>query len=189
MSVYDPLAADTGFVADRRRPHHRLPAGRARSPGPLPARDLRRHVAGRHLVQRRPERAVRSRLRRRSRRPSRSATRPNFVFPLAQSFQYSGNDVIDASALDAALPERRNCRASGSSIYGGAGNDTIIGSQTGDILAGGSGNDTILGERGDDLIYGDNGINVDVLTRVLTVADRQRERRCRTPTPSSPATT
>ena len=58
----------------------------------------------------------------------------------------------------------------GVTIYGGAGQDTIIGSQAGDILAGGSGDDLILGQRGRDLIYGDSGINLDVITRVLTVA-------------------
>ena len=53
-------------------------------------------------------------------------------------------------------------------IYGGAGNDTIKGSQIGDYLAGGSGNDTIYGNAGDDQIYGDSGINVDVISRVLS---------------------
>ncbi|MGH3049730.1 MAG: beta strand repeat-containing protein [Gaiellaceae bacterium] len=93
---------------------------------------------------------------------------PNFVFPLAQSFLYAGNDVIDASALDAGLAADA-LPSIGLVAYGGAGNDTIIGSQTGDILAGGSGDDTIDGLRGNDLIYGDNGINVDVISRVLTV--------------------
>jgi len=49
------------------------------------------------------------------------------------------------------------------------GNDTIIGSQTGDQLAGGSGDDTIMGQRGTDIIYGDSGFNVDLITRVLSV--------------------
>ncbi len=93
---------------------------------------------------------------------------PNFVFPLAQPFQYSGNDVIDASGLDAGLPANQ-LPSVGVTIYGGPGNDTLIGSQAGDIIAGGSGNDTIDGLRGNDLIYGDNGINVDVTTRVLSV--------------------
>ncbi len=94
---------------------------------------------------------------------------PDFVFPLAQPFKYSGNDFIDASALDASIPSA-DLPSIGVTIYGGPGQDTIIGSQTGDILAGGSGNDLILGQRGRDLIYGDSGINVDVITRVLTVA-------------------
>ena len=99
---------------------------------------------------------------------------PNFVFPLAQPFQYSGNDVIDASSLFAGLvtdatQPNNGLPTVGLTVYGGAGNDTIIGSQTGDILAGGSGNDTINGQRGNDLIYGDSGINVDVLSRVISV--------------------
>ncbi|HEX4527110.1 MAG TPA: PKD domain-containing protein [Gaiellaceae bacterium] len=98
---------------------------------------------------------------------------PFFVFPLANPYLYSGNDVIDAHLLDwtdetsfgpSAL------RPIGLTIYGGPGSDTIIGSQTGDQLAGGSGNDTILGQRGEDIIYGDSGFNVDLITRQLNVA-------------------
>jgi Ca2+-binding RTX toxin-like protein len=66
------------------------------------------------------------------------------------SFDYSGNDVIDAHNDTNSVV-----------IYGGAGDDTIWGSQAGDQIAGGSGNDTIYGQGGDDHIYGDNGINVD----------------------------
>ena len=57
----------------------------------------------------------------------------------------------------------------GITAYGGAGNDTIIGSQAGDHLAGGSGDDTILGLRGVDHIYGDNGVNVNIFTRWLDI--------------------
>ena len=46
--------------------------------------------------------------------------------------------------------------------------------QAGDFLAGGSGDDTILGLRGNDQIYGDSGVNVDVLTRGLTIPTLQR---------------
>ncbi|HTM84726.1 MAG TPA: hypothetical protein VL179_07450, partial [Mycobacterium sp.] len=92
----------------------------------------------------------------------------NFVFPLAQPFQYSGNDFLDASALDAGLASAE-LPSVGVTIYGGPGQDTILGSQAGDILAGGSGDDLILGGRGRDLIYGDSGLNIDVITRVLTV--------------------
>ena len=56
-------------------------------------------------------------------------------------------------------------RPVGLTIYGGPGNDLIIGSQTGDHLAGGSGDDVILGQRGQDHIYGDSGFNVDLITR------------------------
>ena len=60
--------------------------------------------------------------------------------------------MIDAHLLD--LVDRRRSalalRPIGLTIYGGPGNDLIIGSQTGDQLAGGSGDDTILGQRGED---------------------------------------
>ena len=94
---------------------------------------------------------------------------PFFVFPLANPYLYSGNDVIDAHLLDwAANPA--NLRSIGLTIYGGPGNDLIIGSQTGDQLAGGSGDDTIMGQRGEDQIYGDSGFNVNLITRELAVA-------------------
>ena len=57
----------------------------------------------------------------------------------------------------------------GFTAYGGIGDDLLIGSQTGDFLAGGSGDDEIRGLRGADQIYGDSGVNVDVLTRRLTI--------------------
>ena len=94
---------------------------------------------------------------------------PFFVFPLANPYLYSGNDVIDAHLLDWSDPVGA-LRPIGLTIYGGPGNDLIIGSQTGDQLAGGSGDDAIMGERGKDFIYGDSGFNVNLLTRGLTVA-------------------
>jgi Ca2+-binding RTX toxin-like protein len=54
-----------------------------------------------------------------------------------------GNDVIDASALDATQLRL--------TVDGGDGNDTIIGSAGNDLLAGGDGNDTVTGGRGNDL--------------------------------------
>jgi Bacterial Ig-like domain/RTX calcium-binding nonapeptide repeat (4 copies) len=93
---------------------------------------------------------------------------PFFVFQLGDPYQYSGNDTIDASqAFSKADPT--NLPSIGITAYGGPGNDTILGSQTGDILAGGSGNDVIVGGRGQDQIYGDSGINVDPITRQLTI--------------------
>ncbi len=97
-----------------------------------------------------------------------------WVFPLANPYDAhrAGNDVIDASNLFAHL----TCTATdcdlptiGFTAYGGAGNDTIIGSQAGDHLAGGSGDDTILGLRGVDHIYGDSGANVNILDRALVI--------------------
>ncbi len=92
-----------------------------------------------------------------------------FVFPLANQYTFDGNDVLDAHSLFATIPNGL-LPAVGLTAYGGRGDDTVIGSATGDHLAGGSGNDRILGGRGVDHIYGDSGINVDVITRVLTVA-------------------
>ncbi|MBD2516808.1 DUF4347 domain-containing protein [Nostoc sp. FACHB-973] len=91
-----------------------------------------------------------------------------FLFPLANSFDLSGNDIIDARNLFKTIPAGQ-LPSVGLTVYGGAGNDTIYGSQTGDHLAGGSGDDTIYGQRGADHIYGDSGVNVDVITRTLTI--------------------
>jgi Ca2+-binding RTX toxin-like protein len=66
----------------------------------------------------------------------------------AMTFINPGNDVIDASAISESV-----------TIYGGAGNDVIYGSQAGDHLAGGSGDDLIYGYGGNDHIYGDSGFN------------------------------
>src|SRR5262249_49608532 len=90
-----------------------------------------------------------------------------FVFPLANPYAYAGNDVINAQALFADIPDGQ-LPAVGLTAYGGRGADTIIGSHAGDQPRGGSGNDTIAGQRGIDLIYGDAGFNVDLITRVLS---------------------
>ncbi|MBI3917574.1 MAG: hypothetical protein HY322_11275 [Betaproteobacteria bacterium] len=92
-----------------------------------------------------------------------------WVFPLANPYDLAGNDVIDASALFAGAPAG-NLPSVGLTIYGGKGNDTIIGSQAGDHLAGGSGDDLIIGQRGTDHIYGDSGVNVNIFTRALTIS-------------------
>jgi hypothetical protein len=89
---------------------------------------------------------------------SRYAGASGVASTLAIAFDFSGRDIIDARLSTAML-----------TIYGGAQNDTIWGSQAGDHIAGGSGNDTIHGQGGVDHIYGDSGINIDVNTRVLAV--------------------
>jgi Ca2+-binding RTX toxin-like protein len=61
----------------------------------------------------------------------------------------AGNDVINASALDAGRIRL--------TLDGGAGNDTLIGSRGNDMLLGGDGNDTITGGTGDDLLFGQGG--------------------------------
>jgi Ca2+-binding RTX toxin-like protein len=95
---------------------------------------------------------------------------PFFVFPLATAYANAGNDVIDAHLAFSASPAGA-LPTVGITAYGGAGDDTIIGTQTGDHLAGGSGTDRILGQRGTDLIYGDSGYNVNVITRELFVVN------------------
>jgi Ca2+-binding RTX toxin-like protein len=103
---------------------------------------------------------------------SRYDSRPdlNLFTGNAAVFQHAGDDVIDARA-----------NAAGVTIYGGAGDDTIWGSQAADHLAGGSGDDVIHGQGGADHIYGDSGFNLDydvakdpdtdaaIVTRLLSV--------------------
>ena len=69
----------------------------------------------------------------------------------ARAFASAGNDVINASAATAGVV-----------IYGGAGNDTLTGSQASDVILGGTGNDTIFGLTGADHLYGDSGLNLHV---------------------------
>ena len=77
-----------------------------------------------------------------------------------REFPNPGNDIIDARLATQSI-----------AIYGGRGDDTIYGSQTGDHIAGGSGNDTIYGQAGVDHIYGDSGFNIDISTRLSLVDD------------------
>src|SRR5207249_1365121 len=91
---------------------------------------------------------------------------PFFVFPLATAYANAGNDVIDAH-LAFSLSPAGSLPTVGITAYGGPGDDTIWGTQTGDHLAGGSGDDRIYGGRGTDLIYGDSGLGVNVITREI----------------------
>ena len=95
-----------------------------------------------------------------------------WVFPLADPYDQFGHDIIDARGLFAGIVCDATCSnlpTVGFTAYGGAGDDLIIGSQAGDHLAGGSGNDTIHGGRGPDHVYGDSGVNVNILTRALSI--------------------
>jgi Ca2+-binding RTX toxin-like protein len=67
----------------------------------------------------------------------------------------TGNDVIDASALRAGQV--------GLTINGGAGNDTIIGSQGNDRVVGGTGNDAALLGAGDDVFVWNPGDGSDIV--------------------------
>ena len=78
--------------------------------------------------------------------------------PYGTAYPAPGDDVIDA----------RNA-ALGIIAYGGRGNDTIYGSQGDDLIAGGSGNDVLFGRGGNDIVHGDDGINIDLVTRSVTV--------------------
>ncbi|MDQ0612685.1 hypothetical protein QF046_000326 [Microbacterium sp. W4I4] len=99
-----------------------------------------------------------------------------WIFGLANPYDFSGDDIIDASGLFAELAPA-NLPSVGITAYGGLGDDLIIGSQAGDHLAGGSGDDELRGQRGVDHIYGDSGVNVDVLTRALEIATINRSPR------------
>ncbi|MGL4721708.1 MAG: calcium-binding protein [Desulfovibrionaceae bacterium] len=94
----------------------------------------------------------------------------------------SGDDIIDMSSTG----ENANNLAIGGegkdSIYGGDGNDFIVGDGSGsisnvnvgesnkdgdDVLVGGDGKDTILGGGGNDLIYGGNRDQTDTGSNIL----------------------
>jgi len=59
-----------------------------------------------------------------------------------------GNDTIIASNLSI-----------GVTIQGGAGDDSVVGSNAGDLLRGGPGDDTLFGNFGPDSLYGDDGFD------------------------------
>ncbi|MGA2502273.1 MAG: Ig-like domain-containing protein, partial [Tepidisphaeraceae bacterium] len=61
----------------------------------------------------------------------------------------AGNDTITAAGLNRSVI-----------LYGGAGNDTLIGGKLPSILYGGAGNDTLRGGSGRDLLDGGTGRNV-----------------------------
>ena len=95
-----------------------------------------------------------------------------FLFPVGVPFSNPGNDFINAEALfDDAAPGA--LPSLGITAYGGAGDDTILGTQAADMLLGGSGDDEIFGERGPDRIWGDSGLIVGVidLTRTVVTAN------------------
>src|ERR1700730_9230259 len=68
---------------------------------------------------------------------------------IIQVFGQGGNDTIALDEATGALPAAQ--------LFGGAGNDTLIGGSGNDELFGGSGNDTLLGKGGDDLLFGGDG--------------------------------
>ena len=60
-----------------------------------------------------------------------------------------GDDIVDASGLEAGSIKLK--------AYGGAGNDTLIGSQGDDYLYGDYGNDVLVGGKGNDVMKGGAG--------------------------------
>jgi Ca2+-binding RTX toxin-like protein len=68
---------------------------------------------------------------------------------LIQVFGRGGNDSIALDETNGALPK--------ADLFGGAGNDTLIGGSGNDLLFGGAGNDSLLGKGGNDLLFGGDG--------------------------------
>jgi Ca2+-binding RTX toxin-like protein len=71
-----------------------------------------------------------------------------------QIFGLGGNDRLSLNETNGALPR--------ASLYGGNGNDTLIGAAAADFLFGQAGDDTLLGNGGNDFLFG--GAGNDVLT-------------------------
>ena len=66
-----------------------------------------------------------------------------------QVFGQSGNDTISVDESNGAMPAVQ--------LFGGAGNDTLIGGSGNDLLFGGAGNDVLQGKGGDDQLFGGDG--------------------------------
>jgi len=73
---------------------------------------------------------------------------------LVQVFGRGGNDALQMDLTNGALPA--------ADLFGGAGNDTIIGGARADLLFGEGGQDTLLGQGGNDQLFG--GADNDTLT-------------------------
>ncbi|WP_422931535.1 beta strand repeat-containing protein [Singulisphaera sp. PoT] len=68
---------------------------------------------------------------------------------LIQVFGQAGNDTISLDETNGALP--------GADLFGGGGDDTLVGGSGNDLLFGQAGNDTLLGKGGNDLLFGGDG--------------------------------
>ena len=71
-----------------------------------------------------------------------------------QIFGFSGNDTLSLDETNGTLPQ--------ANLFGGTGNDTLIGGAAADFLFGQLGNDTLSGKGGTDYLFG--GTGNDVLT-------------------------
>ena len=146
-----PLDHADRWDAARERPADRhARAGRCARWSELAARALRRHLAGRLLVRRQPGDRRRSRVRRQAVQPVRVRARlgergRRVDLPARQPVPRLGQrrDRRQCPVRPTRLQRHvLNLPSVGITAYGGAGDDTIVGSQTGDYLAGGSGDDT-----------------------------------------------
>jgi Ca2+-binding RTX toxin-like protein len=80
----------------------------------------------------------------------------------------AGDDVFDASGLDAGKISLQLFASAGDDIaFGSAGDDAIDGGDGDDVLFGGNGNDTIGGGGGDDLVFGGSGNDTFVVSSPL----------------------
>jgi Ca2+-binding RTX toxin-like protein len=66
-----------------------------------------------------------------------------------EMFGAGGNDLLALDETNGALPR--------SILFGGDGDDTLVGGSGSDLLFGQSGNDTLLGKGGNDLLFGGSG--------------------------------
>src|SRR3984893_3609843 len=65
---------------------------------------------------------------------------------IIQVFGQGGNDTISLDEANGALPA--------ANLFGGAGNDTLIGGSGNDMLFGGAGNDILLSKGENDMLFG-----------------------------------
>jgi Ca2+-binding RTX toxin-like protein len=66
-----------------------------------------------------------------------------------QAFGLAGNDTITISEINGALPKAK--------LFGGGGNDTLIGGSGADQVFGQSGDDDLQGKGGSDFVFGGSG--------------------------------
>jgi Ca2+-binding RTX toxin-like protein len=86
---------------------------------------------------------------------------------LIQVFGQAGNDQISLNEANGALPRANLFGGDGNDtliggsgngmLFGGAGNDILMGMGGNDMLFGGDGNDTLIGGPGDDQVFGQGG--------------------------------
>ncbi len=70
---------------------------------------------------------------------------------------FAGNDIIDASAMPAAMLLTLAGGEGDDVLIGGAGNNVLVGGDGDDVLIGGAGDDVLDGGAGDDVLIGGGG--------------------------------